>query len=201
MNKSKIIVLVGKCAAGKSTLMKELASFEEFNKVVNYTTRPKRIDEVEGEDYHFVDDKTFDEILKDPDSYGATEYIVNGQKFRYVFSKKLLSNEKHNVMIVNPIGLKEMMKDADLRNRLCIIYIKSSLGERVARYLIRENKTDDAYKRLMDRLLQDEKDFADLESTVLNVIPHIDYINLYVTEETVTMAKNIQLYFGINQKL
>ncbi len=201
MKKSKIIVLVGKCASGKSTLMKELSSFKEFNKVVTYTTRPKRVDEVEGDDYLFVSDEMFDNILKDSNTFGATEYNVNGKKFRYTFSKNLIRDDMHNIMVVNPIGLKEMMNDSSLVERLCIIYVQSTLGERIAKYLIRENKTDEAYKNLMARLLQDEKDFADIDTTILNVIPHIDYHNHYNTKETIAMAKNIQMYFGVYEKL
>ena len=94
-----------------------------------------------------------------------------------------------------------MMNDEELRSRLCIVYIQSSLGERIARYLLRENRDDNAYKRLMDRLIQDEKDFVDFDKEVLSVIPHINYINHYDTEETLTMAENIRMYFGIVERV
>ena len=45
-----IIVLLGASASGKSTIERRLADNYGFEKIVSYTTRPKRHDEINGRD-------------------------------------------------------------------------------------------------------------------------------------------------------
>lgn len=54
MEKSNILVLVGKSASGKTRVMNELTDGNSFKRWVSYTTRPRRQGEVEGYDYYFV---------------------------------------------------------------------------------------------------------------------------------------------------
>ena len=49
-----ILILCGPTASGKSTTQKVLCEKYGFNKVVTYTTREPRENEVFGEDYYFV---------------------------------------------------------------------------------------------------------------------------------------------------
>ena len=53
-----IIVLVGRTASGKSTVAKELEK-HGFERIITYTTREKRPNEVEDVDYHFIDNQKF----------------------------------------------------------------------------------------------------------------------------------------------
>ena len=48
-----MIVLVGESASGKSSIERELIALG-FNKIVTYTTRPMRKEDVDGETYHFI---------------------------------------------------------------------------------------------------------------------------------------------------
>jgi guanylate kinase len=59
-----IFIVSGPSGAGKSTLVEGLMSrFPELSLSVSYTTRPPRGSEVDGREYHFVDDATFDRLL------------------------------------------------------------------------------------------------------------------------------------------
>lgn len=55
-----ILILCGPTASGKSTTQKVLCEKYGFHKVVAYTTREPRENEVFGEDYYFV---TEDKVL------------------------------------------------------------------------------------------------------------------------------------------
>ena len=47
--KTKIIAIFGKSGAGKDALQKFLIKlYPDFNKIISFTTRPKRDNEVEG---------------------------------------------------------------------------------------------------------------------------------------------------------
>ena len=57
----KIVYLMGKSSTGKDTLFKLLLRIDQLNlkNVVTYTTRPIRIKEREGVEYHFVDEEEY----------------------------------------------------------------------------------------------------------------------------------------------
>lgn len=55
------IVLIGPSAAGKDTLL-QYAVRQGLSPLVSHTTRPKRLKEEDGVQYHFVDEETFESI-------------------------------------------------------------------------------------------------------------------------------------------
>ncbi len=160
---TQIICLIGKSATGKSSIEKKLLKTGLYHSVVTMTTRPRRPGEVDGQDYYFVNDFTYDDLVGRGLVYCQTEYIVDGERYRYGFTKDSLSEEKPNLLVLNPVGLKELVDNPEFKNNLFVFYVVSSLSNRIKRYLNREGLMDDSiYKRLTDRLLQDEKDFDDI---------------------------------------
>ncbi|GAW21769.1 hypothetical protein ANO14919_112940 [Xylariales sp. No.14919] len=83
------IILSGPESISKSTLLSLLLDRQKgaFNKIVQHTTRSPRDDEVNGEDFHFVDSKTFNAMLDgdyflessshDDAQYGTSQRLVN----------------------------------------------------------------------------------------------------------------------------
>jgi len=62
--KGLLLVLSGPSGAGKTTLCRLLRKNLGFSFSVSHTTRPPRAGEVEGQDYYFVDRKTFEEMIR-----------------------------------------------------------------------------------------------------------------------------------------
>jgi len=61
----RLVVLSAPSGTGKTTICKKLR--DRFNDIVisvSYTTRPPRGKERNGVEYHFVDDATFDRMIK-----------------------------------------------------------------------------------------------------------------------------------------
>lgn len=59
-----LLVVSSPSGAGKTTLCNRLrAEFPSLGFSVSYTTRPKRPGETDGVEYHFVDDKAFNEMV------------------------------------------------------------------------------------------------------------------------------------------
>ena len=58
-----MIVLVGESASGKSSIERELIALG-FNKIVTYTTRPMRKEDVDGETYHFITEDHFNYMIE-----------------------------------------------------------------------------------------------------------------------------------------
>lgn len=167
--KSKIIALIGKCATGKTYYSLKLAKHPNVNRIISYTTRPRRDNETDGVDYHFLSDDEFDSRLKTETVYEQTEYIVDGKRFRYSTCSGVFSDNKINVMVINPHGLKQLIENEEIKKRLLVVHITADLKTRIERYLSREDKNNDdnkIYKRLTERLLQDEKDFEELNDII-----------------------------------
>lgn len=61
-----LIVLAGPSGTGKSTILKEVFVLDpRLAFSVSHTTRAAREGEVDGRDYHFVDDAAFDALIRD----------------------------------------------------------------------------------------------------------------------------------------
>jgi guanylate kinase len=61
----RLIVLSGPGGVGKSTIVSKLRSEADFFFSVSATTRPPRAGEIDGVDYHFVDEIRFDQMIAD----------------------------------------------------------------------------------------------------------------------------------------
>jgi guanylate kinase len=62
--RGSVVVVAGPTAVGKGTVLQRvIATNPEIEKSVSATTRPPREGEVDGVDYHFVDDDRFDQMV------------------------------------------------------------------------------------------------------------------------------------------
>jgi len=65
MEQGDVFVISGASGSGKTTICRRLAERVEGVRLsVSFTTRPRRPGEVDGADYHFIDDERFDKMLK-----------------------------------------------------------------------------------------------------------------------------------------
>ena len=87
-NDGAIIILSSPSGAGKTTLVKKLSSIENFEISISYTTRIPRLNEVNGNDYYFVNTEDFNELIKKNE---LLEYAKVFSNF-YGSSKKTLVN-------------------------------------------------------------------------------------------------------------
>jgi len=75
-----LLIISSPSGAGKTTLTRRvLQEFSEFRFSVSHTTRQARANEVDGQDYHFVDEKAFRDII---DENGFAEWAeVHGNLY------------------------------------------------------------------------------------------------------------------------
>ena len=61
-----LYIIAAPSGAGKTSLVRAILSQIEYLEVsVSHTTRPARPNDVDGVDYHFVDEATFNQKVKD----------------------------------------------------------------------------------------------------------------------------------------
>ena len=58
-----LLVICGKSATGKTTLKQYLIENYGYDSVITYTTREQRLNEIDGKDYHFIDNEKFQNMI------------------------------------------------------------------------------------------------------------------------------------------
>lgn len=122
MTQNVILTITGPSLTGKTTLANDLMNkYDIFETVVTHTTRPPRLGEINGVNYHFVDKNQFKSII---DNNGFIEYAKVGpedkEKEFYGSSKKaldvILSKNKNPLFVIEPEGAANLRKFATENN-------------------------------------------------------------------------------------
>jgi len=127
-----IIVLLGASGSGKSTIENELATHHGFEKIISYTTRQPRKGEVNGRDYYFTNNDTFNEMLKDGLFAEYDEY----SKGRLYGTLKSDYVDGNKVVVLTPNGLRQLKHNC-LNDNIFTVFVNANLGTRVKRYIDR----------------------------------------------------------------
>lgn len=159
-----MIVICGKSGSGKDTIAKELLGLG-VQRVITYTTRPRRSGEMDGETYHFISDDKFQSLLEDGFFIETTKYnVATGEVWRYGTPFNGLSKDKFVVM--NPDGVKSILKHPEYNPIVFYMYTDDVL--RMKRLADRGDMPDEVRRRK----IADEKDFADIDQYYDFIVPN-----------------------------
>lgn len=176
------IVLLGASGSGKSTIESILSEKYGYKKIISYTTRPQRTGEINGKDYHFIDNDTFQETL---DRGLFAEYDEYSQD-RFYGTLKSDYKKGNRVVVLTPNGLRQLKKvceDEDVFS----VYVDANLGTRIKRYIDRcgvDKFNFDDKNEIAARVERDFAMFLGLEKEVDLVVDNSEGTDvLEVTEE------------------
>ena len=90
-----MIILSSPSGAGKTTLVKLLSERKGFVTSISHTTRTPRSNEVDGEDYYFVNNKKFEKMIKN------NEFLEYAKVFKnfYGTTKSNIFKESSNGVV------------------------------------------------------------------------------------------------------
>lgn len=137
-----MLILIGPSASGKTEVAKLLAKKYNITKIVTYTTRAPRVNEVNGVDYNFVSVDEFAKLTQEDFFVETTYYNSN----YYGTAKKDIKDDK--CVILDPNGLKSFLALND--ERIISIFLDSDEKTRFNRMLLRKDSVEDAEKRLVN---------------------------------------------------
>ena len=161
MNKKYIVIaLFGESGAGKDTIQDLLWSspYLNANKIISYTTRPKRDYEEDGIHYHFISEEDFNKKLENDNVLEYAEF----RKWKYGTFFDCLKEDKINLGVFNIQGVQNLLNNPNI---YCFpIYVSAKPKERLLRSLNREANPD--CQEICRRFLTDLEDFSDLESKI-----------------------------------
>lgn len=150
--KIKILCLSGKAGTGKDTILKSLSQLGlNFNKIISYTSRPQRENEIDGQDYYFITHEDFLSKIQNEEMLEYTEF--NG--WFYGIGKDCLSENMWNIGILTPSGIQTLREYDNLE--VIIFPIIASDKIRLIRQLEREQ--DPNIDEIIRRYKADQIDF------------------------------------------
>ena len=105
----KMFVLSSPSGAGKTTLTKKIAeNNSNFNISISHTTRKPRPNEIDGKDYHFIDKKKFDLLIKNNDFFEYANIFDNYYGTLKAPVLKLLSQKKDVLFDIDWQGTQQL---------------------------------------------------------------------------------------------
>jgi len=167
MNLGTLFIITAPSGAGKTTLVKEvLQRIPDLSVSVSYTTRPIRPSEVEGQNYHFIDEDTFLSMISKNEFLEVAE--VYGH--RYGTSKSCVNTEfeKGNDVILE-IDWQGAEQVKNLFKKACSIFIlPPSLEELTDRLYKRQQDDNDTIEVRMAQAKEVISHFTDADYVVVN---------------------------------
>ena len=134
-----MIVLIGESGSGKSTIEKELVN-RGFKKIVSYTTRPIRKNEVDGIDYHYITEEDF---LNKLQNNIFAEYTMYNDWHYGIAKKDCIDNA---VVVVEPYGFRQLKAINNLN--IISFYIYVDERERLIRMMRRGDNLMEVFRRI-----------------------------------------------------
>ena len=142
-----MLILVGPSASGKTQIVKILREEYGLNKMVTYTTRNMRPNEVEGVDYFFLTKEEFEKRINE--NFFIEYVIYNGNYYGTSISQ--VSSDK--VVILEPTGLKHYINK--IRSEVKVAFLRCS--KEIVR--IRMQERGDDHNVIEKRLILDGEVF------------------------------------------
>lgn len=161
----KIVYLMGKSSSGKDTIYKRLLEQKEilFHTLVLYTTRPIRVGETDGVEYHFTDEAGFEKLQREGKIIeDRTYHTVQGMWRYFTVAGDEIFEERKNYLMIGTLESYEKVRRYFGNDRMIPVFIDLDDGERLKRALDRERAQDvPQYEEMCRRFLADVQDFSE----------------------------------------
>ena len=202
-NTPHLVVISAPSGTGKTTLVRALlANNNNMVASVSYTTRTKRANELDGEDYNFVTNDVFESMIANGDLLEYAKVFDN----YYGTPKKEVHEQLssgHNVILeIDWQGATQVkQKVADC---LLLFILPPSKNELMNRLQKRGTDSNEQIKMRFDEALNDIKQFEhfdrvfvnqDINITVNQILAYIEKPNLSTTrlsEDVLSIIKGFQ---------
>lgn len=181
-----MLAICGKSNCGKDSVVNELVNNHGYQRIVKYTTRPKRPNETDGIEYYFISKEKFFKMISNNEFETTESYNVTSGTWYYGITKKsLIETNIKSIIILSPSELKK------LKNKN--IYIVQVFCEDETRRQ-RAYSRGDHKEEVERRFKADDSDFF----TVSNFVDFFAYNDERPCSET---AKDIHLKYSARTTL
>lgn len=150
-----LLVICGKSATGKTTLKEYLIENYGYEPIITCTTREQRLGEVDGKDYHFINDQQFHDMINN-NQFVEYNFFIKGWYGTKANSIDLNSNQ---VIILEPNGIKELLRYYDYDPRIVVFELVLDDNKRYIRQIQRGDDIHEISLRKERELVTFQKQF------------------------------------------
>lgn len=155
MSRIKLIAIMGPAGSGKDTILKEVVKQKpEWHKIVNYTTRPQRENELNHYSYHFINkNEFFEKIAKD-------EFLEYNEFRQWWYGTSITDfyTEAINISVFSPAAIRKIIRNYNHEIDIQVFRIDASDKTRLFRQLNREEYPN--IDEIFRRFYSDKNDFS-----------------------------------------
>ena len=161
-----IFVIMGKSATGKDTIFDRLINNKELGltRIVPYTTRPQRRGEVEGHEYHFVDEAKMNSLKEAGLIAEHRQYDTVHGIWHYftVDDNELVKRPDTGYAMIGTLEAYVSLKTYYGADIVVPIYVTVNDFERLRRAINREKRqANPNCEEVCRRYIADERDFSE----------------------------------------
>tara|TARA_B100000989_G_scaffold297305_1_gene282717 strand:- start:152 stop:781 length:630 start_codon:yes stop_codon:yes gene_type:complete len=167
--KNKLIIISSPSGAGKTTLCKLLIKkMKNLQLSVSYTSRTKRLNEVNGKDYYFVTRKKFEELKK------KNFFIETANNFNNLYGsplKNITKSKKKNYHVLFDIdwkGARKIRKYFNKKNIIDFFILPPSKSELKRRLIKRGRDNNKEIKLRLSYAIDEMKHFKEYKYVLIN---------------------------------
>ena len=149
---------------GKDTIRRILESeYYGYENIVSHTSRPMRENEIDGNDYHFISKKEFEDMIDNNEMIEYRSYTtsVGGNIDTWFYGVKKFELQEHvdYVIVMDLVGAENIIKYFGKENCM-VVYLDVFDGVREIRARERGSFDETEWKR---RLVADSEDFSSIK--------------------------------------
>ena len=176
-----LYIFMGKSASGKDTLYREVMErHPQLRPVITYTTRPIRVGETDGKEYHFVSEEQMQEMQSSGKVVECRCYqTVKGPWYYFTADDGQIDFDKGDSCMITTLAGYEQIREYFGTERVIPLYIEVDDMLRMERSLSREKEqAQPCVAEVCRRFLADERDFSEENLARLDISERIENSSL-----------------------
>ena len=182
-----MLILSSPSGAGKTTLVRLLSKNRDFHISISHTTRKPRINEIQEEDYHFVDNDKFKNLIK------KDEFLEYAKVFNHFYGTTktpVINNLKNGKNVIFDIDWQgaEQIKNKKLEYKLITFFVlppsKKVLFDRLSNRDMKDKLIAEERMKVFSKDIQHWKNYdyvvindnlQDCFNQICNLIGSVDF--------------------------
>jgi guanylate kinase len=166
-NNARLFVIAAPSGAGKTTLVKAMVDRNpELEFSISYTTREKRVNEVEGKDYFFVDEDKFQALKKKGELLESALVFDNHYGTSRSQVEQQLANGKHVILEIDWQGARQVRESKP--DCVTIFILPPSRHELERRLRDRKTDSEAVIKRRLRDANGDMSHWSEFDYVIIN---------------------------------
>jgi guanylate kinase len=163
-----MLVMSSPSGAGKTSLSRLLLDADRGVELsISITTRPRRLSEVDGRDYHFIDQRKYDAMVRNGDLLESATVFGHSYGTPREPVERALAAGRDMLFDIDWQGTQQLVTKC--RSEVATIFIlPPSLAELERRLRRRAEDTDDIIRKRMDKAADELAHWAEYDYVIVN---------------------------------